>query len=164
MTEKYCDNRSVGVIVTNDNDEFALLKRGRFPIGIAPPAGHVDDHGSPEQAAIDEVDEEIGIRLAVDSLQRTAIHERRVNNICRRLGGNYHVWTVYRAEINGGELMPDPDETQGAAWYTQEQTQALARRTRLYQMGRISESAWAQDPGLEPVWLDYFTELGYIEL
>src|SRR5215207_2812720 len=82
-----CDNRSVGVVVRNTAGMLALLTRRKFPIGIAPPAGHVDDHGNSEQAAIEEVSEEIGVTLALSGLKRTTIANRRVENVCRRPGG-----------------------------------------------------------------------------
>ncbi len=160
--EKYCDNHSVGVILTNENDELALLTRGRFPIGIAPPAGHIDGHGSPEQAAIDEVAEEIGVHLSLESLHKTIIRHRRVENICRRIGGDHHRWTIYQAAVSQMDLHPDPDETRGAAWYSQPAVRDLVERTRRYQLGVISEDEWAQQPGIEIVWADFLTELGYV--
>ncbi len=161
--EKYCDNLSVGVILTNDNDELALLTRGKFPIGIAPPAGHVDTHGSLEQAAIDEVREELGVMLAIEGLRRTAIADRRVDNVCRREGGDHHVWTVYEAHVEAAvQLMPDPEETKGAKWYKPEVVRALAERTRQYQLGNIDEAAWSDQPGIEPIWVDFMQETGYL--
>lgn len=160
--EKYCDNKSVGVILRNEHGGFALLKRGRFPIGIAPPAGHIDTHGNPEQAALDETREELGVQLAVAALRQTAIFERRVDNVCRRIGGGFHVWNVYEAETDQQNLAPDPDETQGAGWYSVNAVQALADRTRRYQHGQISEQQWAENPGLEEVWCDFLTELGHV--
>src|ERR1019366_5810903 len=68
VTAKLCDNKSVGIIVRNPEGSFALLKRAYFPIGYAPVAGHVDDHGSVEQAAVDEVIEEIDLTVTVEDL------------------------------------------------------------------------------------------------
>ncbi len=161
--EKYCDNRSVGVVLTNQNGELALLTRGRFPIGIAPPAGHVDDHGSPEQAAVDEVSEELGVTLALDGLKRTTIMGRRVDNVCRRTGGDHHDWNVYEARVDADvALLPDAEETKGARWYSPSDVEALAERTRRYLVGAIPEDEWAANPGLEPVWVPFMQELGYV--
>ena len=160
--EKYCDNRSVGIILRNHHGGYALLKRGRFPIGIAPPAGHIDTHGNPEQAAVDEAREELGVQLAVAALRKTAIYERRVENVCRRIGGGHHVWNVYEAETEQLDLTPDPDETHGAAWYSSTALQVLANRTRRFQKGQIQHTAWAEQPGLEEVWLGFLNELGHI--
>jgi 8-oxo-dGTP pyrophosphatase MutT (NUDIX family) len=161
--EKYCDNQSVGVVLRHEAGGFALLKRARFPIGIAPPAGHIDTHGNPEQAAVEEVGEELGVKLAVSALRQTAIFERRVDNVCRRVGGGFHIWNVYEATTDAVALHPDKDETHGAAWYSSAAVRALAERTWRFQQGKIGDSEWESNPGLEPVWLDFLSELGHIE-
>lgn len=160
---KYCDNKSVGVIIKNNIGSFALLKRARFPVGIAPPAGHVDDHGSFEQAAVDEVNEELGLTVAIDDLKKTIIDKRVVNNKCRRIGGDHHEWVVYEAEVFKGDIVPDPDETKGADWYTPAQVQELANRTRAFRAGEIDQSDWEENPGLEEIWLDFFVDLKYVK-
>lgn len=160
---KECDNSSVGVIVRDEAGDYALLERRKYPVGIAPAAGHIDDHGSPEQAAIDEVHEELGIVLAFEGLKNTIITARRVENQCRRPKGDHHIWTVYEAIVTRQELHPDKDETKGGRWYAPEEVQALAERTKSYLHGEITEKDWQQNPGLEPVWLDHLTELGHIE-
>jgi len=160
---KICDHTSVGVIITGKDGALALLKRALFPVGIAPPAGHIDDHGSAEQAAIDEVSEEIGLRIAIGDLKPTAVQNRRIDNQCRREDGTYHMWSVYEVTRWEGDIRPDPEETKGAAWYSHEQVQALADRTRLYQAGKIPEAEWQAEPGFEPIWLDFLMELGYVK-
>jgi 8-oxo-dGTP pyrophosphatase MutT (NUDIX family) len=161
--ETHCDGTSVGVILTDETGKVALLRRRRFPVGIAPPAGHVDDHGTPEQAAIAEVAEEIGIALVIDGLKLTTIANRRITNRCRRIGGEYHDWNVYQASVTHMPLQPDPDETGGAGWYDSAAVQALADRTRAYQAGILSEADWTDYPGLEAIWVDFLGELGYIQ-
>ena len=163
LTPEMCDNKSVGVVITNTEGELALLRRARFPIGIAPPAGHIDDHGSPEQTAVDEVHEELGLMISFGGLHKTAIQERRVDNQCRRPGGDHHNWTVFETNQFEGGLRPDPDETRGADWYEPELVQALADRTRALQAGQIPQVDWEADPGLEEVWVDFLSELGYVE-
>lgn len=158
---KTCDNTSVGVVIRDGQGRFALLKRAKFPIGIAPAAGHIDGHGSPEQAALDEVREELGIKL--EDLQKTKIYARRVENICRRPGGDHHTWYIYEASVADPILKPDKDETKGAAWYTGEQMQALADRTRAYRAGSVPEADWQANPGLEEVWLPFMEELGFVK-
>lgn len=157
---KNCDNTSVGVIIERGGD-IALLKRAKFPVGMAPPAGHIDEHGSPLLAGINEVREELGLVIEPYSLIRTAITARRVENRCRRAGGDHHLWWVYEAQHSEGELDPSNDETQGAAWYPSEMVQSLVDRTRDRQLGRIAARDWNENPGLEQVWLDFFVELGY---
>lgn len=160
--KKRCDNTSVGVIIRDSQGRFALLKRAIFPVGIAPAAGHIDDHGSAEQAAKDEVHEELGIVL--NDLGKTVIDARRMDNVCRRPGGDHHVWSVYEATVpTGTTLKPDKDETKGAGWYSAEQLQALADRTRAYHTGNVSEADWQANPGLEEVWLSFMVELGFVK-
>jgi 8-oxo-dGTP pyrophosphatase MutT (NUDIX family) len=162
VTPQICDNKSVGVIIENDSGAFALLRRARFPIGIAPPAGHLDSHGSLELAAVNEAREESGLIISVGGLKRTAIYERRVNNQCRRLGGDHHDWTVFETDQFGGELQPSPDEAKSAGWYDPPLLQELADRTRAFQAGQISPEDWVANPGLEEIWADFFHELGYV--
>ena len=153
--EKYCDHKSVGVILTNEYDEIALLKRARFPIAIAPPAGHIDSHGTPEQAAVEEVYEEIGIQIDPEDLVKTSRVNRRVFNVCRREGGDYHDWTVYEARVAKGDLRADPNETTGAEWYSRDTFRILIE---------MSVRQTISTPNaIEPIWLDFMTELGYIE-
>jgi 8-oxo-dGTP pyrophosphatase MutT (NUDIX family) len=160
---KTCDHTSVGVVVKNIDGEFALLKRAFFPIGIAPIAGHVDDHGSVEQAAIDESEEELGLIIALEDLKSTVIKARRVDNQCKRPNGKYHIWTVFEADQFVGDITPDPTETKGAKWYTPKEMQNLADRTKARRSGKITDAAWQKNPGLEEIWLDFLTELGYVK-
>ena len=161
MSDKICDHASVGVVIRDRQGRFALLKRAKFPVGIAPAAGHIDDHGGAEQAAVDEVDEELGVSVK-GKLQRTAIYDRRVDNKCRREGGNYHHWFVFEATVEPTELSPSTDETIGADWYDQTALQTLADRTATYLAGNISKEAWEANPGIEEVWVPFLRELGYI--
>lgn len=159
---KHCDNLSVGVIIRDDTGRYALLERGRYPVGMAPVAGHVDDHGSIEQAGVDESDEELGIVLQPHDLKKTAVTGILKYNQCRRPGGSHHEWTVLEATIPAQPLQPDQLETKSANWYSDTELQAFADRTRAYQRGEIPEEEWVLQPGLEEVWVEHFSELGHI--
>lgn len=162
---KQCDHRSVGVIISNQIDAMALIKRAFFPVGIAPPAGHVDNHGSRLQAAINEVAEEVGLELDQARLVEL-ICERRVDNACKRPEGSYHIWSVYSYKLDTAEttqLKADPTETKGAFWADKDGLKQLAERTRAYRAGEIDEDKWQTNPGLEEIWLDFLVELGYVE-
>lgn len=159
---KICDNLSVGIVIRNKSGLYALLERRKFPVGFAPVAGHIDNHGSAEQAALDEAQEELGINLTPDNLQKTVIDTKRKNNQCVREGGSYHIWTVFESTIPHQALQPDVNETKGGRWFHPDELQALADRTRAYLRSEISESDWQKSPGLEHVWLDHLTELGHI--
>lgn len=162
---KLCDHSSVGVIIVNPERSIALIERVFFPIGIAPPAGHVDEHGSRTQAAINEVFEEIGLSLDSTKLKEV-MNNRRVNNSCKRANGDYHIWSVYTYNLSAEEtnnLTGSPVETKQVFWCTVDKLQDLAQRTRDYQAKKINESDWQTNPGLEEVWLDFFVVLGYVE-
>ncbi len=152
-----CDNTSVGVVIRNGSGDVLLLERARFPFGLAAPAGHIDDHGSPEQAAIAEVFEEVGLYLPLSGLEKV-IDARRINNQCRRMGGNHHLWTIYSAKSISDRIVASKRETKGASWYATEALQALADSTRQ----NIDKEARVGDQVLEPVWLDFLMELGLV--
>jgi 8-oxo-dGTP pyrophosphatase MutT (NUDIX family) len=165
MTEaasKPCDNKSVGIIVRNPDGAIALLKRARFPFGYAPVAGHVDDHGSPAQAAVDETIEEIGLTITTEDLHPTEIAATRFNNHCRRRGGTFHDWWVFTVDHYGGYITPSAEETEGADWYTVEEIQQLADRTVQYQAQMIEQQDWIDSPGLEENWVTMLQQLGII--
>lgn len=153
-----CDNKSVGVVITNLDGDVLLLERARFPLGLAPPAGHVDEHGSYINAAVAEVNEEVGITLNQSDLVQKISH-RSVQNKCRREGGEYHNWSIYTAVVNDTSLSPDPHETNGATWYSKAEVQELVTKTK-----RLDHFAVQDDmPVLELLWADMFIELGIAE-
>ena len=152
-----CDHTSVGMLIKNKSGNLLLIERKLFPYGFAPPAGHVDKHGSYEQAAEDEVREEVGL----SAIKLKLIAQGRKENKCRRIAGDWHYWKIYKVEAEG-ELKPSQNETKQAGWFNGEQVMFLAKRTGEYLKGGISESSWQDHPGLEAVWYEWFKELGVI--
>jgi 8-oxo-dGTP pyrophosphatase MutT (NUDIX family) len=156
-----CDNRSVGVIITDPDGRLLMLQRVRPPVGIAPVAGHVDEHGSPVQAAYAEVWEETGLTV-------TSLHEVGgwwVSNVCRRRHGLYgpgHDWTLFTAQVSG-TVTANPEESRNIRWYTRDEVQALYARTVDHAYGHISEHEFATNPGLEPVWADFLAYTGHLQ-
>lgn len=157
MSER-CDNKSVGVLLTDSDDRLMLISRRKAPYGWAPVAGHIDDHGSPEQAAVNEVREELGLMLAVDSLC-LVIEGRQIHNQCRRIGGDHHTWWVYQAPLPAGMPQPSGTETNGAAPMDSDQLQQLANFTS----NALSIDREDGPYALEPVWRDLLIELQYID-
>jgi ADP-ribose pyrophosphatase YjhB (NUDIX family) len=155
-----CDHRSVGAIITDTNGRVLLLDRAKPPAGKAPVAGHIDDHGSPEQAVRAEAREEAGLRL----LGLTKVAAGPLPNACRRPPSHAwhdgHSWTIYKATADPGESPQfSVDETRGGGWYTLEQLQELADRT----VAAVRDGG-AGPIGLEPVWVHWLAELGYIQV
>lgn len=153
---KACDHTSVGMIVWR-NDSLLLIERAKFPFGFAAPAGHIDGDKSFEDAAIRELKEEVGLEVKGLKLLR----EGRKENHCRRDDGLWHHWKIF--EINAaGEISRSLDETKEARWYTKDEVKKLAERTERYARKEISLEEWNQNPGLEPVWYEWFKELKII--
>lgn len=157
MAKAPCDHTSVGILVFRDG-KLLIIDRKRPPLGLAAPAGHVDKHGDPndpeekqyEQAAINELKEEAG--LTATSL--TLIDEGRMENPCRRPGGDWHYWRIYHAEAEG-ELQPSTEETRGHFWCSKEQMAALLDNESV----RMDHG----EIGLEPVWRDWFERINVLK-
>jgi len=159
---KRCDNTSVGVIITDTHDRYLLFTRVTPPVGVAPAAGHIDTHGTAEQAAREEVNEELG--LTVTTLTPLLTCWR--SNVCRRQHGPHgpgHQWTVYHATVTG-TLHTSPDEATDARWHTRRSLQQLANRTLDHATGRLTADQFRTHPGLEPVWADFLYQTGLIHL
>lgn len=150
---KVCDHTSVGMIVRKE-DKMLLIERMKFPFGFAPPAGHLDGDLSYEVAAKRELEEEVGLKATSLKL----VFEGRKDNPCRRPGGTWHEWKVYGVEVEG-EVKRSEDETKQAGWYTKQEIEKLAERTRQYLAGGISDEKWQANPGLEIFWFKLRGEL-----
>ena len=148
---EHCDNRSVGVIMTDEAGRVLLVNRAKPPYGWAAPAGHVDSHGGSIETAIEEVEEETGLVLARSSLAQI-LEGYRIDGACSR-GGQHHDWDVWAAPLPGGEATAKPDEVRGIM---------LADRFVLQALHQQTEYASYDHPGLEPAWGKLFTELGYL--
>ncbi|MBU1104602.1 NUDIX domain-containing protein [Candidatus Parcubacteria bacterium] len=153
MSPEKCDNKSVGMLVRRD-ERVLLIERGKPPFGFAPPAGHVDDKGSFENAAREEIEEEVGL----SPTELKLVVEGKKNNPCRREGGSWHYWKIYEVDTEG-EIKRSKDETKQAGWFTLDQIKSLARKTERYLAREIPEEEWQQSPGIEPIWLEWFKEL-----
>jgi len=153
---KICDHTSVGMLVWN-SDKLLLIERARFPFGFAVPAGHVDGDPTYEEAARRELKEEVGL----GSLKLELLLDERKDNPCRREGGTWHHWKVYKVDATG-RLDRSEDETKQARWFSIDEIKELARKTESYLNKSISEEAWQKDAGLEPIMYELFKELKLI--
>ncbi len=151
-----CDHTSVGLVVYK-GDSILLIERNQFPFGFAAPAGHVDGDPDFETAARRELQEETG--LQAETLE--PLLEKRVENECKREDGTWHQWNIYRATVSG-ETKPNEDEVKQLGWYSRDEIMELAGKTESLRAGNISEEEWNANPGLEPVWYDFFKMLEII--
>lgn len=152
-----CDHTSVGILVYR-GQSLLLIERKKYPYGFAPPSGHVDQRTTFEKAAESELYEEVG--LIPTSLQLVA--QGRRDNPCRRPGGTWHFWRIYRAETQG-QPHPNAMEVKNLVWSDHRKLETLALRAHHFRCGLISDTEWSDQPGLELVWLDWFEELGILD-
>ena len=156
-----CDHLSVGVVIGNQAGEILLIERARLPWGWACVSGHVDEDvneaGQPlwSVAARREVQEEVGLELGE---MREVGHGVKANS-CRREDGQWHEWAVFEA-TSTGEVSIEQSEVKRWMWANEEQIHSLALRTREWEKGLIGEQDWREKPGLEPVWQQWFEEMG----
>jgi 8-oxo-dGTP pyrophosphatase MutT (NUDIX family) len=134
-----CNHTSVGVIL-KQGEKILLIKRRKFPISFACPAGHVDEGEDFEQAAIREIDEEVG--LTITNLQ--LVLSETLQNPCRRKDGTYHDWKVYSADYHG-EVVLATDEATEYCWVSQQELKKL-----LHGNG---------EDVLDPAWVEIFSKL-----
>lgn len=153
---KICDHTSVGMIVWKD-EKILLIERASFPKGFACPAGHVDGDESYEISAKRELEEEVGLNASELEL----LIDKRMDNPCKREDGTWHHWKVFKTKASG-EIKRSLDETKNADWYDLNEIKNLSIRTQEYLGGEISEEEWDKNPGLEPVWFEWFKELQII--
>lgn len=155
---KKCDNKSVGMLVWR-NGGLLLIERKKPPFGFAPPAGHVDEDTSFEEAARRELREEVGLETQNIKL----VIEGRKENLCRRKGGSWHYWKIYRI-ASESEIKRSEDETKQAIFYKKDDLLLLASKTEEYLRGDMKQDDWEKSPGLEPVWYEWLQELKIIHL
>lgn len=153
---KKCDHTSVGVLVWRD-DNLLLIERKKPPFGFAPPAGHVDNDKTFEETAQRELFEEVGLTTKKIEL----LAEGRKENKCRRENGNWHYWKIYKIE-SVGDISPGKDEVKRYGWFSKKEVNKLAERTKKYAKEEITDEQWEDNPGLEPVWLEWLDKLGFI--
>lgn len=156
----YCDRTSVGVLISSP-EGLLVFERATPPAGLAPVAGHVDQHGSPEQAARNEVAEEVG--LTVTHLHPLLTQWRP--NHCRRSTTEPagHQWWIFQAQVSG-TLRPSAREVRAPRWIHPDELQHHALRTAAYAAGRLSRLEFKQEPGLEPVWCHFLHTLQLVTL
>lgn len=133
-----CNHSSVGIVVERDG-KFLLFQRQKYPIAMAPAAGHVDEYpgvpnGSASEkpvfldAAVRELWEETG--LVVRPGQMKLVLETTTPNECRRQtvdgGDPWHLWRVYSVRVDGSQQpRGNKDESANLRWYTPDEIRKL---------------------------------------
>ena len=176
-----CDGESVGVIPEDDQGRVLIADRTITPWGAACPAGHGEGHGYPapkpgepdqpvhRAAAVGELGEEVGLRARPEDLELVA-HGWRANRCGRELKPGVtaatagHWWNIYRVRRWSGDVVEAPDEVAHARWCTPAELQELVDRTVARAHGRITDEEFRRRPGIEPVWVRWLRDAGYVRV
>ena len=154
-----CDNKAVGAVITDRAGRYLLFSRVTYPAGFAPVEGHVDGHRNFRAAVRAIVGQECGLEV----LAVTRAWSGWRGNACHRRPGPAgvgHDWRICRAEVAG--ILTPGAGTIAVRTVTERDLQQLANRTALYARGQVSDAGLAGRPGLEPVWVGFFHELGLV--
>ena len=153
-----CSGVTVGVLVIR-REHLAMLLRAKAPLGWAPPMGHCEPGEDPVLAARRELEEETGLIWKSGGL---LLRREQMPTLCNR-GATHHDILVYIANAEGElSCMEGDSESYSKRWMDSAELHQQSLRAFRYESGAISESAWRQDPGLNPVWRDLFGELDYL--
>jgi 8-oxo-dGTP pyrophosphatase MutT (NUDIX family) len=158
-----CDNASVGGLIWGvDGNSLLMFERATPPWGLAGVGGHVDTHGTYEDAIRAEVSEEVGLTaVRVGPVYPEPLW---IGNRCRRTPGPRgvgHRWQWYHVKYQG-DVTPNPREARHPRWITPGQLRALSARTAQFAAGKISAEDFKAGPGIEPVWVNVLLDLGLI--
>jgi len=122
-----CPGHSVGALIKKEG-KILLLFRKKFPIGWAPPAGHIEEGETPDAALIREIQEEVGLRIISSKL---LIGQKEFPNSCSR-GYKKHDWWVFEIEIwKGLPGIKEPDKAEELGWFSPEAIRELAKKDQM---------------------------------
>jgi len=176
---KKCDNTSVGQIIRDEKNIYAIIERMNYPESFALPAGHVDGDPSFTEAMLREIEEEAGLLVQ----KNQTVFKEDIDNPCKRENGTHHLWEVYEAKEWSGELKAGSDAKK-AYWLSPAELQKIAKRTEYFmekyaipynQVGALTiaifgknpedkatDPEWKEEMGLEPVWYYILKKLGIL--
>lgn len=107
-------HKTAGVFARNPEGEYLFFERTAYPLGLTVPAGHVMPGEQPRTAALRELLEETGVRLA-------RVHQVVVADIpgdgCRR-GSDAHQWYAFVALVPADCKPHINDEGTRPVWLT----------------------------------------------
>lgn len=100
--------KSVGAIIKDSSGNYLVQYRFKKPVGLAMPAGHIDESESPEETLKREVFEETGLSVGDAKL----VFRRYINSEdgpCAK-GHDGHEWWVYEVTTTGEPQLKEPEK------------------------------------------------------
>lgn len=99
--------KSIGAIIRDRQGRFLVQYRLRNPVGLALPAGHVDEGESPLGALKREIPEETGLKV----LRAKQIFHKLIPcaTLCAK-GHESHEWWVYEVAAEGEPELKETDK------------------------------------------------------
>jgi 8-oxo-dGTP pyrophosphatase MutT (NUDIX family) len=121
--------------------ERTLLLHHRKLNKWLPPGGHIDPHELPDLAALREVEEETGLKVAlVDPGAPLGEVRRLAQPLCillETIGPDHeHIDLIYVATVLAGEVLHAPREVHAWRWYSAEELDAPEVAADVRELGR----------------------------
>jgi len=105
-------HESVGIFLINNKKELLLFSLAKFPYGHTVPAGHIDSGEQPKEAAVRELQEELGIQT--DSLIH--LNSCRIEKDSCSRGSDVHIWDAYMLQYDNQKITLN-DEGVEYGWF-----------------------------------------------
>lgn len=163
-----CDRTLVGAIARDSESRVLLVNKSVEPFGWSCPSGHCDGK-SYASACFKHFEEATGLRV-VGTPRSIGLKRPIRNNICERENSEWHEWMIFEVDW-AGQLKTDSEKTR---WFSVEEIDRLIKRMEWYlqaiyenchsraNVAEIIDQEWRTNPGLEPVWYEFFKELKII--
>ncbi len=97
--------KSVGAIITDPEGRYLVQYRLQHPVGLAMPAGHVDEGESPEKALRRELFEETGLVAVYEKL----LFHKFIPGDCAKCHGGHECWAYY-VIVTGEPRLMEPEK------------------------------------------------------
>ncbi len=146
-----CPGKSVGAVIRDKDGAILVLYRKKRPLGLALPAGHINEGETPPDAMQREVYEETGLEV---KRYREVLHGTFPNPCSRTdaAGKSYdgHEWWVYEVvEWSGVPRLMEPDKHEFVAF----KGLGFLRYSLDLALGHAPDPADATN--WDPAWRDY---------
>lgn len=106
-------HESCGVFIVRTDGKLLLFQRTKFPYLLTIPAGHLEVGEDPQECAIRETEEEVGIKPK----DITEVFNGRIEGESCLGGADIHNWHAYRYVVGNDEKINLDEEGSAWGWY-----------------------------------------------